>query len=248
MSGLPDDEDFGFVPPELGAAFGSSGLPRSCQNAREQMRDYADGDLEPADHKVLESHVHGCRACAVALARVEFETLRLRRAFSDSWAAVTPPPGFARRTLARLLIESPELALSPEAHAEILALDLDPALTLLGDNGLAVTARDIPGINDVGPMSGPEPILADGIVAYVGQPIAAVAAPELARAYTVRAEMANLVANFQYYIMFEVLASCWSQFNAAVKASVDLDGIVAAHEDYVRKCVHFAAAAHTPRS
>ena len=74
------------------------------------------------------------------------------------------------------------LALSPEAHAEILALDLDPALTLLGDNGLAVTARDIPGINDVGPMSGPEPILADGIVAYVGQPIAAVAAPELARA------------------------------------------------------------------
>ena len=60
-------------------------------------------------------------------------------------------------------------------------------------------------------------------------------APELARAYTVRAEMANLVANFQYYIMFEVLAACWSQFNAAVKASVDLDGIVAAHEDYVRK-------------
>ena len=61
-------------------------------------------------------------------------------------------------------------------------------------------------------------------------------APELARAYTVRAEMANLIANFQYYIMFEVLASCWSQFNAAVKASVDLDGIVAAHEDYVKKC------------
>ncbi|MEY4830611.1 MAG: hypothetical protein RLZZ562_2407 [Planctomycetota bacterium] len=114
MSGLPDDEDFGFVPPELGAAFGSSGLPRSCQNAREQMRDYADGDLEPADHKVLESHVHDCRACAVALARVEFETLRLRRAFSDSWAAVTPPPGFARRTIARLLLESPELALSPD--------------------------------------------------------------------------------------------------------------------------------------
>ena len=73
-------------------------------------------------------------------------------------------------------------------------------------------------------------------------------APELARAYTVRAEMANLVANFQYYIMFEVLASCWSQFNAAVKASVDLDGIVAAHEDYVRKFVPFAAAAHAPRS
>ena len=60
-------------------------------------------------------------------------------------------------------------------------------------------------------------------------------APELARAYTVRAEMANLVANFQYYIMFEVLAACWSQFNAAVNAAVDLDGIVAAHEDYVRK-------------
>ena len=60
-------------------------------------------------------------------------------------------------------------------------------------------------------------------------------APELARAYTVRAEMANLVANFQYYIMFEVLASCWSQFTTAVKASADLDGIVAAHENYVQK-------------
>ena len=115
MSGLPDDEDFGFVPPELGAASAPSGLPRSCQNAREQMRDYADGDLEPTDRKVLESHVHGCRACAVALAKVEFETLRLRSAFSDSWAAVTPPPGFARRTIARLLLESPELALSPDA-------------------------------------------------------------------------------------------------------------------------------------
>jgi anti-sigma factor RsiW len=115
MSGLPDNEDFGFVPPERGEGAAFSDLPPSCRNARGQMRDYADGELDPTDRKVVESHVHGCRVCAVALARVEFETLRLRRAFSDSWAAATPPPGFARRTLARLLIESPELALSPVA-------------------------------------------------------------------------------------------------------------------------------------
>jgi anti-sigma factor RsiW len=118
MTGLPDDEDFGFVPPGQGDASAFAELPRSCRNAREQMRDFADGELDPTDRKVVESHVHGCRACAVALARVEFETLRLRRAFSDSWAVATPPPGFARRTLARLLIESPELALSPEASSD----------------------------------------------------------------------------------------------------------------------------------
>ena len=111
------------MPPELEAADASSGLPRSSQDARKRILDFADGDLEPSDHKVLESHVHGCRACAVALAKVEFETLRLRRAFSDSWAAVTPPPGFARRTIARLLLESPELALSPDAASAPHAAD-----------------------------------------------------------------------------------------------------------------------------
>jgi xanthine dehydrogenase large subunit len=76
------------------------------------------------------------------------------------------------------------LAVSHEAHGELATVDLGPARALLGDAGVAIVAADIPGRNDVGPISGPEPILADAIVEYVGQPIAAVAAPslELARA------------------------------------------------------------------
>ena len=76
------------------------------------------------------------------------------------------------------------LALSNEAHADIAAIDLTPARGLLGARGLAITAGDIPGRNDVGPIFGPEPILAAGVAEYLGQPIAAVAAPtlELARA------------------------------------------------------------------
>jgi len=69
------------------------------------------------------------------------------------------------------------LVLSGEAHAGILAIDLAPALALLGPDGAAIVAADIPGRNDVGPIHGPEPILAEGVAEYAGQPIAAVAAP-----------------------------------------------------------------------
>jgi len=71
------------------------------------------------------------------------------------------------------------LVLSSEAHAAITAIDLTAARALLGRDGIAVTASDIPGRNDVGPMSGPEPILAAGLVEYIGQPIVAIAAPTL---------------------------------------------------------------------
>jgi xanthine dehydrogenase large subunit len=74
------------------------------------------------------------------------------------------------------------LVLSGEAHAGILAIDLAPALALLGPDGAAIVAADIPGRNDVGPIHGPEPILAEGVAEYAGQPIAAVAAPSLALA------------------------------------------------------------------
>jgi xanthine dehydrogenase large subunit len=74
------------------------------------------------------------------------------------------------------------LVLSSEAHAAIEAIDLDAARAALGETGFAITAADIPGINDVGPISGPEPILAAGIVEHVGQPVAAIAAPSRAAA------------------------------------------------------------------
>jgi xanthine dehydrogenase large subunit len=74
------------------------------------------------------------------------------------------------------------LALSTVAHARIGAVDLTAARAALAGDGLAITAADIPGRNDVGPILGPEPILAAGLVEHVGQPIAAVAAPTLAAA------------------------------------------------------------------
>jgi xanthine dehydrogenase large subunit len=70
-----------------------------------------------------------------------------------------------------------ELALvtSPHAHARIVAIDATRALALPGVHAV-VSAGDVPGVNDIGPIFKGEPILADGVAEYVGHPVAAVAA------------------------------------------------------------------------
>jgi xanthine dehydrogenase large subunit len=91
------------------------------------------------------------------------------------------------RGAARYIDDEPEprdllhvaLALSPHAHARLLGIDLHAARAALGTAGVALAADAIPGVNDVGPIFGPEPILADVLVEYVGHPYAAVAAPTL---------------------------------------------------------------------
>lgn len=62
------------------------------------------------------------------------------------------------------------LGLSAKAHANILALDLDAVRASRGVVAV-YTAKDIPGTNDCGPIIHDDPILADGLVQYVGQPI-----------------------------------------------------------------------------
>jgi xanthine dehydrogenase large subunit len=62
------------------------------------------------------------------------------------------------------------LGLSSKAHARILAIDLDGVAASRGVVHV-YTARDIPGTNDCGPIIHDDPILADGLVQYVGQPI-----------------------------------------------------------------------------
>ncbi len=67
------------------------------------------------------------------------------------------------------------IALSPHAHARIDSMDLtavkeDPRVAAV------ICAADIPGCNDVSPVFGDDPMLADELVEYVGQPIFAVAA------------------------------------------------------------------------
>ena len=67
------------------------------------------------------------------------------------------------------------LGLSEQAHARIETVDLDAVKTAPGVVAV-ITAADIPGRNDCGPIVADDPILADGLVQYVGQPVFAVAA------------------------------------------------------------------------
>ncbi|MGB9991340.1 xanthine dehydrogenase molybdopterin binding subunit [Pseudoduganella rhizocola] len=62
------------------------------------------------------------------------------------------------------------LGLSAKAHARILSIDLEPVRAMPGVVDV-YTVDDIPGTNDCGPIIHDDPILADGVVQYVGQPI-----------------------------------------------------------------------------
>jgi len=67
------------------------------------------------------------------------------------------------------------VAMSTKAHARLRSLDLAP-VRKSKDVLLVISAEDIPGHNDVSPFAGDDPLFADGLVEYVGQPIFAVAA------------------------------------------------------------------------
>ncbi len=67
------------------------------------------------------------------------------------------------------------LGLSPVAHARITALNLDAIRAMPGVVAV-LTADDIPGTNDCGPVLHDDPILARGTVHHVGQPVFAVIA------------------------------------------------------------------------
>ena len=65
--------------------------------------------------------------------------------------------------------------LSSHAHAEITSIDFK-ALDNIPEVTCTLTAADIPGSNDVSPMAGDDPLLAEDVVEYVGQPVFAVIA------------------------------------------------------------------------
>ena len=67
------------------------------------------------------------------------------------------------------------LGLSERAHAHIKSMDLSAVHAAPGVVAVLI-ASDIPGRNDCGPIIHDDPILADGIVQYVGQPMFAVIA------------------------------------------------------------------------
>ena len=72
--------------------------------------------------------------------------------------------------------------MSPHAHAEITHMDLSSCY----QPGVAcvLTAKDVPGQLDIGPVFPGDPLLADGKVEFLGQPVIAVAATSLEIART----------------------------------------------------------------
>jgi len=72
--------------------------------------------------------------------------------------------------------------LSPHAHARILRMDLTAVAASPGVTAV-LAAKDVPGVNDVGPSRGPgDPIFADGLVEYAGQSMFGVAADSIEHA------------------------------------------------------------------
>ena len=67
------------------------------------------------------------------------------------------------------------LGVSPIPHGRLRAIDVAPTRAAPGVV-LVITAADIPGENDVGPIVHDDPIFAEGIVQFAGQPVFAVAA------------------------------------------------------------------------
>lgn len=73
------------------------------------------------------------------------------------------------------------LVKSPKAHARILKIDAAEALAMPGVVAV-LTAADIPGHNDIAPIGKDEPALAEGVVEYIGHPVAVVAGDSMAEA------------------------------------------------------------------
>jgi xanthine dehydrogenase large subunit len=73
------------------------------------------------------------------------------------------------------------VGLSTHAHAEIVRMGLGPVRAAPGVVAV-VTAEDVPGSNDVGPVFRGDPLFADGVVEYAGQALFAVAAATVEQA------------------------------------------------------------------
>ena len=70
---------------------------------------------------------------------------------------------------------------SQRAHARIVRLDLTAVRAAPGVAAV-LAAADVPGKNDISPFSADEPLFADGMVIFLGQPLFAVAADSLPKA------------------------------------------------------------------
>ncbi|GLK89491.1 xanthine dehydrogenase molybdopterin binding subunit [Pseudomonas turukhanskensis] len=65
--------------------------------------------------------------------------------------------------------------MSDRAHARVTKIDVSPCYAIPGV-AIAITHKDVPGLLDIGAVAPGDPLLADGLVQYVGQVVIAVAA------------------------------------------------------------------------
>lgn len=93
------------------------------------------------------------------------------------------------------------LVLSPHAHARVRSIDLAAALASAGVVAV-ISARDIPGKNDIGPIRPGEPLLPLDVVEYEGQPVVAIAAATLDQA-----RMAARLVKVDYDMLEPVLSA-----------------------------------------
>lgn len=80
--------------------------------------------------------------------------------------------------------------MSERAHARIVRIDTAPCYQIPGV-AIAITAKDVPGQLDIGAVLPGDPLLADGKVEFIGQPVIAVAADSLETAR--KAAMAAII-------------------------------------------------------
>jgi xanthine dehydrogenase large subunit len=82
---------------------------------------------------------------------------------------------------------------SARAHARVTRLDLSAVRAAPGVV-CVLTSADVPGRNEIGPVVNDEPLLPEGVVRYVGQPLFAVAAESLPKA---RAAAALAIVDYE---------------------------------------------------
>ena len=80
--------------------------------------------------------------------------------------------------------------MSERAHARIVSIDTSPCYQIPGV-AIAITAKDVPGQLDISAVMPGDPLLADGKVEFIGQPVIAVAADSLETAR--KAAMAAII-------------------------------------------------------
>lgn len=108
------------------------------------------------------------------------------------------------------------LALSTVAHANLVSLDLSAVRTAPGVAAV-FTAADVPGVNDCGPTPAhDDPVFADGVVHYVGQPLFVVAAETLAQARAAAKRAEIIYAAKPHIITLDQAIAAGSQLEAPV--------------------------------